>query len=274
VKAAVGRLGRRAVKVASLAGDRVAPPPRGAVVLAYHQVGAPGRSGVNIDPAAFADQMAWLASEARPTTLDDAVEALGAPSRPPRDPVVVTFDDGTADFVEVAVPHLVAHGVPATLYLATEFVEAGRSFWDDGTVLSWAALRDALSTGLVSIGSHTHSHLLLDRASPEDAAADLDRSVDLIADRLGVEARHFAYPKALPASGATEAEVRRRFASAAVAGGRTNRYGVADLHRLARTPVQAADGPRLFRAKAGGGLRLEGALREALDRRRYARATR
>jgi hypothetical protein len=115
---------------------------------------------------------------------------------------------------------------------------------------------------------------LLDRAAPAEAAADLDRSVGLIAERLGVQARHFAYPKALPASGATEDEVRRRFASAAVAGGRTNRYGATDPHRLARTPVQAADGDRLFRAKAGGGLRLEGELREALDRRRYARATR
>ena len=101
-------------------------------------------------------------------------------------------------------PELVAHRVPATLYLATEHVESGRAFPDNGRPVSWAALRDALSTGLVTIGSHTHTHRLLDRVGAAEAASELDRSIGLIEDRLGVGCSHFAYPKALLGSPGAE----------------------------------------------------------------------
>lgn len=273
---------RDGVKAVAAACDLVAGPPDGVVILCYHQVGAPGRGAVNIDPAVFRSQMAWLAAQECVISLDDAVDLLTGASDPadhsspasscPR-PVVLTFDDGTADFAEVAVPVMVEHGLPATLFLATRFVEAGRSFWDDGTVLTWSALAETLSTGLVTIGSHTHSHVLLDRETPEQVAAELDRSIDLIGSRLGETARHFAYPKAVAAAPAVEAEVRSRFVSASVSGGRVNVPGACDLWRLSRTPVQVADRDGWFRRKAGGGLRLEGALRERLDRRRYADAS-
>jgi len=274
----VSRISRevaRAVKVAAAAVDEVVAPPRGVVVLAYHQVGAPRPGSVNLPVALFDEQMAMLAAQrdsGRVVTLDQAVASVTA-AAPPRDLVAVTFDDGTADFVEHAVPILVEHRVPATLYLATDFVEQGRSFWDDGTVLSWSALADAVATGLIDIGSHTHTHALLDR-SDDIVEDELDRSIDLIGERLGVMARHFAYPKALAPSPAADLAVRSRFASAAVAGGRPNRFGRTDPWALSRTPVQVADGTGWFARKARGGLRVEGVVRERLDERRYARATR
>ncbi len=272
----MSRLAGQAVKVAAAAADVVVRPGPGVVVLSYHQVGAPGTGAVNLPISLFDEQMAYLASRVgagRVVSLDHATAALDA-SAPSPDLVAITFDDGTADFVEHAVPILVKHDLPATLYLATEFVEQGRSFWDDGTVLSWAALRDAQSTGLISIGSHTHGHILLDRVGATSAAADLDRSIGLIGEQLAVEARHFAYPKALAPTETIDAVVRARFVSAALAGGGTNRFGRTDLGRLARSPIVVADGLGWFARKARGGLRLEGALRARLDQRRYATATR
>src|SRR5262249_11182422 len=147
---------------------------------------------------------------------------------------------------------------------------SGRSFWDDGTVLSWSALRDALTTDVLTVGSHTHTHALFDRLSPTDAAGELDRSVGLVRERLGVDADHFAYPKALPpVSPFVEQEVRTRFRSAAVAGGHVNRWGATDPWRLGRTPVQVSDGTEWFERKLRGGLWFEGAVRERIDRYRY-----
>lgn len=139
--------------------------------------------------------------------------------------------------------------------------------------MSWAALADAVSTGLVTIGSHTHSHLLLDRVDGPTAAGELDRSIDLIGDRLGVEPQHFAYPKAQAGSPAADQAVRARFASAAVAGTRANLVGRTDPHLLARSPVQVSDGMRWFRLKADGGMMLEDSMRSVLNRRRYRHAT-
>lgn len=274
---AAARLGRQAVRFAAAAADLVVRPVPGIVILAYHQVGAPRPGSVNLPPARFDEQLAYLASGAagEVVSLDDAVAVLtGLAPSDPSGRVVITFDDGTADFADQAVPLLHRHGLPATLYLTTDFVEAGRSFWDDGTVLSWPALADVLTTGLITIGSHTHTHALLDRSGRAEVEHELDRSIGLIGDRLGVTARHFAYPKALAPSPMADHLVRDRFLSAALAGGRVNPYGRTDLGRLARTPIQVGDAPAWFARKARGGLRLEGELRERVDRRRHAGAAR
>jgi peptidoglycan/xylan/chitin deacetylase (PgdA/CDA1 family) len=125
---------------------------------------------------------------------------------------------------------------------------------------------------LVSVGSHTHTHALLDRLPTERVVEELDRSIELIGDRLGVAARHFAYPKAVRGSGAAEAAVRARFVSAAVGGGHPNRYGRSDLHRLERTAIQRVDGLRWFGHKLAGGMAAEETLRRQVNRLRHARS--
>jgi peptidoglycan/xylan/chitin deacetylase (PgdA/CDA1 family) len=245
------------------------------VVLLYHQVGGVRPSAVNLTPGRFREQLAHLREGGAVCTLDDGLDALrrgGAVDGVSE--VVVTFDDGTADFVDVALPLLEQFRVPATLYLATKWIDEGKSFWDDGAVLSWSALRDALATGLVTIGSHTHSHALLDRLPPSEVADELDRSIELIEDNLGVTPRHFAYPKALPPARAADRAVRDRFESAALARTRPNPYRTTDPYLLTRSPIQVGDGMVWFRRKVDGGLRLEDDLREVVNRRRYASATR
>ncbi len=162
--------------------------------------------------------MARLVAGPGVVDLDRALAALAGPPPAGPDAVVVTFDDGTADFVEEALPILVRHRVPATLYVATDFVERGRPFPGGGAPLSWSTLVDAVSTGLVTVGSHTHTHALLDRLPAGEVDGELDRSITLIGDRLGVESRHFAYPKALGGSPAADRAVRARFTSAAARG--------------------------------------------------------
>jgi peptidoglycan/xylan/chitin deacetylase (PgdA/CDA1 family) len=264
---------RNALKLTAAALDSVRRPPPGLVVLIYHRVGRRSAIEVDLPRAAFADQMDWLAAETKVVTLTAGLARIADPDAPREPLVAVTFDDGTADFADEAVPVLVEHEVPVTLYVATDFVDRGRPFPDDGTPLSWAALRDAAGTGLVDVGSHTHGHALLDRLPAADVADELDRSIDLIATNVGRAPDHFAYPKAVMGSAAADAAVRARFRSAAVAGTRVNPYGDTDPHRLARSPIQASDGSRWFEAKARGGMGLEDTLRRTLNRARYRSAT-
>lgn len=266
---------RRLTKGSAAAYDRLRPPEPGVVVLLYHRIG--GRSALEMDLSLdlFDEQIARLAAEDRVVTLDDALTCLDRPAPPPGTPapVVVTFDDGTADFFDVALPVLARHRVPVVLYLATAFVEEARPFPYGGVPLSWSALADAVRTGLVTVGSHTHTHALLDRLPVGAVADELDRSIGLIRDRLGVDPAHFAYPKALAGTAPAAAEVGRRFRSAALAGTRANPYGRTDRLRLARSPVQASDGMRWFGHKLEGGMGLEDRLRQLRNRRRYAGAT-
>jgi peptidoglycan/xylan/chitin deacetylase (PgdA/CDA1 family) len=288
---------RRTVKVASAGVDRLRPNVAGVVILIYHRVGGGSSLEIDLDPGLFDQQMAAVAASNRVLSLGAALARLDAPAdrRPDVDwpdgdwpdgdlgddagSVVITFDDGTADFVDVALPILERHGVCATLYAATSFIEEGVDFPDHGRPLSWAALRDACATGLVDVGSHTHHHRLLDRVSPAEAADELDRSGGLIAERLGRPALDFAYPKAVAGTPEVAQLVRDRFRSAALAGTRVNPYRskqpprATDPQSLARSPIQVSDGMRFFERKLAGGMALEDSLRRVVNRARYARAS-
>lgn len=250
--------------------DVVRPPPSGLVVLTYHRVGAASGTEVDLPIEVFTRQLDHLAMNASVLTLDEAVARLARTQTEEQSIVVITFDDGTADFVDVAFPVLAERRLPVTLYLATDFIDRRRPFPHDGQPVSWEALRDASSTGLVDVGSHTHTHALLDRLSAAEVADELDRSVTLIGERLGRQVRHFAYPKGVSGSPAAELAIRERFVSAALGGGGPNPFGATDVYRLARTPIQVADGMRWFTRKVRGGLRFEDAVRKLINRRRYA----
>jgi peptidoglycan/xylan/chitin deacetylase (PgdA/CDA1 family) len=106
---------------------------RGAsAVLLYHRVAEvahdPWRLAVR--PAHFAAQMAVLAQRGDVMPLATLCDAVTARRRIRRG-VVVTFDDGYADFRSAALPVLERTGVPATLFVTTGPLEHGEPFWWD-----------------------------------------------------------------------------------------------------------------------------------------------
>lgn len=231
------------------------------VVLLYHRVG-PGRVEIELPRDVFASHLRHVAARERVLTLDqvladgDAGDAGG---------VVVTFDDGTSDFVETVVPLAVENRVPVHLYLATSLVADGPA-----RGLTWSMLTDAVSTGLVTVGSHTHSHADLSRADEREAEEEMRRSKEMIEDRLGTPCEHFAYPWAV-GSPAADRAARRLFRSAALDAWRTNRGGRIDPYRLGRVPVLRSDGRFFFRRKVRGELDAEAVLYRALGRGPWGR---
>jgi peptidoglycan/xylan/chitin deacetylase (PgdA/CDA1 family) len=259
-KSNLDSLARKAAKLAVLPGGiTTSARPGDVVILIYHRVGVQARE-IGLPAADFDAQLSYLRERKSAVSLEDALDEGSGGG------VVVTFDDGNSDFHEHALPLLQRHGVPALLYLATASPEGDRTpTLPPGEGLSWSQLEEAVATGLVTVGSHTHSHLPLTDVSEETAEEELRRSKELVEDRLGVACRHFAYPFA---RGSDEADrvARRLFDTVAVDAWRTNRRGRIDPYRLGRTPVLRSDGPMFFRAKARGRLDLEASLYRAFGR--------
>jgi peptidoglycan/xylan/chitin deacetylase (PgdA/CDA1 family)/predicted ATP-grasp superfamily ATP-dependent carboligase len=80
----------------------------------------------------FAAKMAILARHFRPLSLREGLLRLKRGTLPPR-AVAVTFDDGYADNCELAMPVLLQHGVPATFFVATGYLNGGR-MWSDSVI--------------------------------------------------------------------------------------------------------------------------------------------
>lgn len=65
-----------------------------------------------------------------------------------------------------------------------------------GKMMSWDDARGMLSSGLVSFGSHTESHLILQGSDPAAISDELTGSKEAVQRQLGVECDWFAYPNA------------------------------------------------------------------------------
>lgn len=74
----------------------------------------------------------WLARWFNVLALDEAVNRLKVGTLPAR-AACVTFDDGYADNLQVALPILLRHGLSATCFVATGFLDGGR-MWNDTVI--------------------------------------------------------------------------------------------------------------------------------------------
>jgi peptidoglycan/xylan/chitin deacetylase (PgdA/CDA1 family) len=131
-------------------------------------------------------------------TVDEMVERLAIGKPLPLRPVVITFDDGFADFSTQAWPELRARGMQATLYMVAGAI-GGRSDWL--SPLGGGHLRMLNKQQLLSlvaegceVGAHSMSHPQLDCLPHKVAAREIQQSKDVLEQVLGQHVGSFAYP--------------------------------------------------------------------------------
>ena len=101
------------------------------LILTYHRVleGPDPMIDWGLDKPGFDAQLRVLAANFNVLRLDEALARLATSSLPPR-AVALTFDDGYADNYTNALPILQRHGLTATFFVATAFLNGGR-MWND-----------------------------------------------------------------------------------------------------------------------------------------------
>lgn len=169
-------------------------------ILMYHSISdraAPRFRRFAVPPALFADHMAYLLRHGyTPLTVTQAILARGASM--PAKPLAITFDDGFADFHSAALPILARYSFPATLYVATGYInDTSRWLWREGEakrpMLTWEQLADISARG-IECGSHSQFHPPLDTLPAEKARQEIVESKRCLEDRLGKPVLSFAYP--------------------------------------------------------------------------------
>lgn len=105
------------------------------------------------DAMRFDKVLSWIARWFQVMPLDEAVSRLRSANLPAR-AVAITFDDGYADNATIALPVLERHGMSATFFIATSFLDGGR-MWNDSLIETVRAFRgDVLDLRDAGLGSY------------------------------------------------------------------------------------------------------------------------
>lgn len=172
-------------------------------IFMYHSISnyaSPSFRPCIVEPEAFEEHLFYLEQHHfTPVTVTQFAQAIARRGEGlPRRPVILTFDDGYADFYTHAFPALHRHGFTATLYVATGFV-GGTSRWlqhiGEGKrpMVTWEQLKE-MNEGGIECAAHSHNHRPLDMLSPSEARNEITRSKDLLEEHLGLPVLSFAYP--------------------------------------------------------------------------------
>ncbi len=113
--------------------NRISPPGADArlSILIYHRV-LPGQDPLfpnEVTVATFEAQMSRIKAVFNVLPLLEAIERLEKGTLPAR-AACITFDDGYADNATLALPILQRHGLTATFFIATAYLDGGRMFND------------------------------------------------------------------------------------------------------------------------------------------------
>jgi peptidoglycan/xylan/chitin deacetylase (PgdA/CDA1 family) len=123
-------------------------------ILIFHRVLAEPDPLFPGEPCAaqFDALIQHIAARFRVLTLVDAIESLRNGTLPPR-ALAITFDDGYADNLAIAAPILQRHRVPATVFVATGYLD-GTCMWNDCVAEAFrATAHDELDLRSVGLGS-------------------------------------------------------------------------------------------------------------------------
>lgn len=163
-------------------------------ILMYHYIGnnpRPAdlmRNSLSVSPNNFEEQMKYLQENGFTTiTLDTLYLALKKQVFLPNKAVVLTFDDGYADFYSNAYPILLKYGLRATAFIPTGLI-------GQGYYLSWSQIKEMSASGLITFGAHSVHHSYLPSLSQEKLEFEVMESKRVLQDALGVPINFFAYP--------------------------------------------------------------------------------
>jgi peptidoglycan/xylan/chitin deacetylase (PgdA/CDA1 family)/glycosyltransferase involved in cell wall biosynthesis len=250
-------------------------------VLMYHHVG-PRRAGIapefSVTPAEFAKQMGWLArwgyTPIRPRDwMQWCLE--GKPIAPK--PILITFDDAYADFVDYAFPELRRRQFTATVFVVSGLIGKTNQ-WDEKDearalkLMNAAQIREWNAQG-IEFGSHSRTHRALTELAPAELEREIVASADELAAILGSRPDAFAYPYGKFNAEVAE-QVARAYALSFTVQDGLNSLSTERHLQMRRVAAYANDTMAGFRFALQFGFRPTDRLRERVSIRTRLRAVR
>lgn len=157
-------------------------------VIMYHGVSdtPPSFAGEDLfmKKSDFEEQMKYIKDHNYETIFADDIEGNHSGKKT----VVLTFDDGYADFYTNVLPILKKYNLKANLYVITNAIDKGDNY------LNKEQLKEIDDSKLVEIGSHTHNHSVLSDLNDTQIENELKESKEILENLLGHPVKTITYP--------------------------------------------------------------------------------
>lgn len=173
----------------------------GTRILMYHAIatGNERASRYVIPQSKFLQQMRWIKRRGyRALTFREYLRLRRENELPPHKSVIVTFDDGYAEFHGAGQAVLQKLSVPATMFVVSGAAGSCNTWDDSGAlhqrpILSWQALREVQDHG-VECGAHSRSHVALTAIPPARRQEEIEGCLADLKDRLPAVLPVYSYP--------------------------------------------------------------------------------
>jgi peptidoglycan/xylan/chitin deacetylase (PgdA/CDA1 family) len=169
----------------------------GPSILMYHSIAEDSQDPYTVTPKRFQDQVSWLLDHGfEPAPLASIVSQLKTGDwQTLKKKVVFTFDDGYQDFLTTALPILLRHKVPATVFIVTSMLGKKASWSGNGRHLHLMTEDEIryIKTQDICLGSHTATHANLTLLDNDSLQRQLRDSHDELV-RLGESFYPLSYP--------------------------------------------------------------------------------
>ena len=154
------------------------------LIVAYHSIDTGGaKPHLEISPGDFKRHLLYLRSRGY------SFLRFSEPPRPERKNAFIYFDDGFKSVKENAHPILKRLGIPATLFITTDYLDQKS---EERLYMNWEEVKSI--SDIFEFGSHAVSHRKLNKIPLGEAREEMARSKKIIEERLGRNVAAFSYP--------------------------------------------------------------------------------
>jgi peptidoglycan/xylan/chitin deacetylase (PgdA/CDA1 family) len=164
-------------------------------VFLYHYIAVKipkGKESIMITPSQFESDLKYLNAKGyHSITIKQLYDFLVNKSPLPKNPYMITFDDGYLNNYTFAYPLLKKYKINAVFFPIINSM--GKSMlW---SYFSWAQAKQMQNSGLIEIQNHTTKHQVYTSLSLSNAKADILKAQSEIEQHLGkISIKAFSYP--------------------------------------------------------------------------------
>jgi peptidoglycan/xylan/chitin deacetylase (PgdA/CDA1 family) len=235
------------------------PTPQGIRILMYHKVSTDKTDYLTVTTEQLKSHLQYIQDAGyQYITSQQLLDFYYKKIPLPPNPILLTFDDGYINNLELAYPILKKYKAKATICIPSNFVEKTNG-WDNGDdpIMTTEQLKN-LDPSVFECALHSHLHENYKNMSLSEIEKDIDLNIQFFEKNKLPFTPILAYPYGGRPSGATFEDMVKMFKNKNIKaafriGNSVNSFYTNDLYQLKRIDIKGTDSFEIFKNKVAKG---------------------